>query len=107
MSPQKIPKLEGLQITQVACGEAHSIVMTKEGRLYGWGMSNYGQLGLGYSADSFEPGVGMEKSKVYDPTEIMGLKGEGRVMKIICGATFSLFQTEKGDIYGCGLNDLG
>jgi alpha-tubulin suppressor-like RCC1 family protein len=49
----------------------------------------------------------MEKSKVYEPTEITGLKNEGRILKIICGATFSLFQTEKGDLYGCGMNDLG
>jgi alpha-tubulin suppressor-like RCC1 family protein len=63
-------------------------------------------LGLGFSADSFEPGIGMEKSKVYEPTEIVSLKHE-RISKVICGATFSLFQTEKGDLYGCGMNDLG
>jgi alpha-tubulin suppressor-like RCC1 family protein len=80
--------------------------MAKDGRIFGWGMSNYGQLGLGFSADSFEPGIGMEKSKVHEPTEITGLKGE-RIQKIICGATFSLFQSEKGDIFGCGMNDLG
>ena len=104
--PQKIPKLEGVQIAQVACGEAHTIAMSKEGVLYGWGMSNYGQLGLGFSADSFEPGVGMEKSKVYEPQQIDALKHE-RIARIICGATFTLFQTEKGDLYGCGMNDLG
>lgn len=83
--------------------------MTKEGnRLFGWGMSNYGQLGLGFSSDSFEPGVGMEKSKVHEPMEITGLKNtEHRVTKIICGATFSLFQTDKGELFGCGMNDLG
>jgi hypothetical protein len=41
--------------------------MNKQGQLMGWGMCNYGQLGLGYSADSFEPGIGMEKSKVHEP----------------------------------------
>ena len=33
-------------------------------------MSMYGQLGLGFSGDSFEPGTGMHKSKVAVPTEI-------------------------------------
>lgn len=37
-----MPKLEGMNVMQVACGEAHSIAMTKDGRLFGWGMSNYG-----------------------------------------------------------------
>lgn len=40
--PQKIPGLQGVQIVQVACGEAHTVVMSKEGDIYGWGMSNYG-----------------------------------------------------------------
>jgi alpha-tubulin suppressor-like RCC1 family protein len=42
LTPQKIPKLEGIHMIQVACGEAHSIAMSKDGRLFGWGMSNYG-----------------------------------------------------------------
>ncbi len=44
---------------------------------------------------------------MHEPTEITGLKSESRISKIICGATFSLFQTEKGDLFGCGMNDLG
>lgn len=50
--------------------------MTKDCELFGWGMSNYGQLGLGFSSDSFEPGIGMEKSKVHEPSEITHLKNE-------------------------------
>lgn len=33
----------------------------------------------------------MERSKVYEPTEITGLRGEGKIVKLVCGATFSLF----------------
>ncbi len=106
MSPQKIPLLEGIFVIQAACGEAHSIVMSKDGTIFGWGMSNYGQLGLGFSSDSFAPGVGMESSKVMEPKEITALKNK-RVTKITCGGTFTLFQTEKGDLYGCGMNDYG
>lgn len=80
--------------------------MTKDGKLYGWGMSNYGQLGLGFSSDTFEPGVGMEKSKVYEPKEILRLSNL-RIQKVLAGATFTLFLTDKGELYGCGLNDLG
>lgn len=69
-------------------------------------MSLYGQLGLGFSADSFEPGLGMEKSKVMEPKKIDSLNGEN-VSRIFCGSTFSLFLTDKGELYGCGMNDLG
>jgi len=69
-------------------------------------MSNYGQLGLGFSGDSFEPGLGMEKSKVYEPTELVELRGED-IREIFCGGTFSLFLNETGEIFGCGINDIG
>ena len=91
----------------MACGEVHCIALAKDGRLFGWGLSNYGQLGLGFSSDSFEPGTGLEKSKIQEPVEITHLKGQARICKIYCGGTFSLFQTEKGDLFGCGMNDLG
>lgn len=80
--------------------------MTKDGLVYGWGLSIYGQLGLGFSADSFEPGLGMEKSKVPEPTLIEALTEE-KIAKIYCGSTFSLFLNSSGELYGCGMNDLG
>ena len=46
------------------------MVLTDKGEVWGWGMSMYGQLGLGFSGDSFEPGLGMTMSKVQEPTEI-------------------------------------
>jgi alpha-tubulin suppressor-like RCC1 family protein len=57
-------------IIEIACGETHCIVLSREGKVFGWGMSMYGQLGLGFSSDSFEPGIGLSKSKVAKPTEI-------------------------------------
>ena len=79
---------------QVACGEAHTVVLTEEGKVWGWGMSMYGQLGLGFSGDSFEPGIGMIKSRVNTPTEITPyFPPDVRVTKINCGAMFTLFIT--------------
>lgn len=48
----------------------------------------------------------MEKSKVMEPRVIESLKDED-ITKIYCGSTFSLFLTSKGELYGCGMNDLG
>lgn len=80
--------------------------LCKNGAVFGWGMSLYGQLGLGFSSDSFEPGLGMEKSKVMEPRRVESLRDE-QVAKIYCGATFSLFLTTSGELFGCGMNDLG
>lgn len=29
------------------------------------------------------------------------------VVQIYCGAAFTLLQTKEGELYGCGINDLG
>ncbi|GAM26734.1 hypothetical protein SAMD00019534_099090 [Acytostelium subglobosum LB1] len=45
--PKRISKLDGMVITQVACGSAHSMALTKDGQLFTWGSNSNGQLGLG------------------------------------------------------------
>lgn len=81
-------------VTQIACGETHSIVLTKDSKVFGWGMSMYGQLGLGFSADSFEPGIGLSKSKVLIPVEITPyLPPNVKIVQVFCGAAFTLFKT--------------
>jgi len=84
------------------------VALSKEGKVWGWGLSVYGQLGLGFSGDSFEPGLGMSKSKVLLPTEVTEhLPAHVKVDKIFCGSAFTLMQTDDGELYGCGINDLG
>jgi len=41
--------------TEVACGTAVSYAVTKEGKLYSWGMGTNGQLGTGEEDDVWEP----------------------------------------------------
>ncbi len=93
---------------QIAGGETHTIALTREHKIWGWGMSMYGQLGLGFSADSFEPGLGLSKSKVLNPVEVTPfLPPNTDVVQVYCGAAFTLLQTKEGELYGCGINDLG
>lgn len=68
----------------------------------------YGQLGLGFSGDTFEPGLGMTMSKVEVPTNITPSLPPGVIIsKIICGAAFTLLLSTESELYGCGINDLG
>ena len=109
-SPTRVEYLaeRGLKISQVSCGEAHTVVLTNEDQVWGWGMSLYGQLGLGFSGDSFEPGEGMFRSRVLEPKEITQyMPPEITVSKVICGAAFTMFLTTENELYGCGINDLG
>lgn len=42
------------------------------------------------------------------PTEITPfLPSNTEVQHIYCGATFTLLQSKEGELYGCGINDLG
>ena len=45
--PERIDTLEAQVIRHVACGDSHSIALTKEGLLFAWGSNRHGQLGTG------------------------------------------------------------
>ena len=47
----------------IACGASHSLVLTTDGRVYGWGANMYGQLGLGHFRDVAVP-QGLDSVKV-------------------------------------------
>ncbi|KAF2075606.1 hypothetical protein CYY_003074 [Polysphondylium violaceum] len=47
IEPKVISALSTQWITQVQCGEKHTICLTKNGKVYSWGTSEYGQLGHG------------------------------------------------------------
>jgi alpha-tubulin suppressor-like RCC1 family protein len=49
--PKKIESLNGLVITQLACGDSHSMALTREGHVYAWGEATVGQLGLDDTRD--------------------------------------------------------
>lgn len=40
---------------QVACGYAHTLVLTDEGQVYAWGANSYGQLGTGNKSNQSYP----------------------------------------------------
>jgi len=41
----QIPGVESFKMTNVACGEAHSMALNEWGQLYTWGSGSCGQLG--------------------------------------------------------------
>ena len=46
---------EGVVVTSVVCGYAHTLAVSDEGALYAWGANSYGQLGTGNKANSCTP----------------------------------------------------
>ncbi|GKY95712.1 hypothetical protein MPSEU_000532000 [Mayamaea pseudoterrestris] len=47
LRPTLVIALEGVFISQIACGWSHSVALTAKGRLYTFGNSDHGKLGLG------------------------------------------------------------
>ncbi|CAI5517812.1 unnamed protein product [Closterium sp. Naga37s-1] len=45
--PRRVVALEGVSVTQVACGRTHTCALTHRGALYIWGAGRDGQLGTG------------------------------------------------------------
>jgi alpha-tubulin suppressor-like RCC1 family protein len=46
-APIKVHGLQGVTVARVACGWRHSAAVTDNGRVFSWGWSKYGQLGMG------------------------------------------------------------
>nr|CAB3265492.1 RCC1 and BTB domain-containing protein 1 [Phallusia mammillata] len=54
-NPCRIAALQGVVIQQVICGYAHTLALTDDGVVFGWGANSYGQLGSGNKANTVTP----------------------------------------------------
>uniref|UniRef100_A0A672Z324 RCC1-like domain-containing protein n=1 Tax=Sphaeramia orbicularis TaxID=375764 RepID=A0A672Z324_9TELE len=82
-----------IPVIQVACGNSHSLALTKD--VFSWGQNSHGQLGLG-----------KEVSLQYTPVLIHSLIGVA-VSQIAAGAEYTLVLTLPGLVYCCGANKVG
>ncbi len=90
--PRRVPDLS--QAKKVSCGDAHSLVLTFEGRVFAFGYNNVGQLAL------------PEESVQQQMTPLEILQGlNKRLVDIECGSMFSYYTAFDGTIYASGLND--
>eukprot|EP00727_Mastigamoeba_balamuthi_P013504 m51a1_g8777 putative regulator of chromosome condensation domain-containing protein (1223) ;mRNA; r:179806-184617 len=85
-----LPKL-GARIRQVALGNYHALLLTDAGKVYAWGSSKFGQLGLGSNLPAAAPEI---------------VTGLSCVCAISCGTTFSAAVTEWGELYTWGDNTM-
>ena len=46
LKPDKLKSFKNEVINQISCGELHTIILTDDGLLYGWGLNKYGQIGI-------------------------------------------------------------
>ncbi|EPY27264.1 regulator of chromosome condensation [Strigomonas culicis] len=79
-------------ISLLRAGPWHFAAVTKEGRVYTWGLGNNGRLGHGDEADQIPP------------TLVEALR-EKKVIEVACGSFHTVFVTADGEAYACGDNE--
>ncbi|KAK0149380.1 putative E3 ubiquitin-protein ligase HERC6 [Merluccius polli] len=84
-----------IRVVQVACGNSHSLALTKAGDVFSWGSNSHGQLGLGKQV-SVQP----------SPAPVRSLTGIP-VTLVAAGGTHTLILALSGLVYCCGANKLG
>eukprot|EP00933_Yihiella_yeosuensis_P054538 TRINITY_DN53009_c0_g1_i1.p1 TRINITY_DN53009_c0_g1~~TRINITY_DN53009_c0_g1_i1.p1 ORF type:complete len:463 (-),score=90.38 TRINITY_DN53009_c0_g1_i1:61-1272(-) len=104
-------------LVQAAGGDVHSLAVDTTGQVWSWGWGEFGQLGLGFSASSFELGQGGMASKRPTPQAISREHfggGKFTVISVDCGGAFSAaIAVEEGSdepggrLFLWGANEVG
>jgi len=82
-------------VVEVACGSHHSIALTNEGEVYGWGQNKNGQVGSGINSNQGSP------------RRVNSSIGGKFIIGIACGQTSTIAITNNGEVYGWGNNGNG
>ncbi|KAL6763741.1 regulator of chromosome condensation 1/beta-lactamase-inhibitor protein II [Haematococcus lacustris] len=91
--PALVRGLQGLRVTQVACGSAHTMVITDSCDCYSWGWNHNGQLGLGHAQGGCST-----------PHLVEAITD---VVQISAGARHSVMLTKTGLCFCCGYGQFG
>ncbi|CAA6660402.1 unnamed protein product [Spirodela intermedia] len=92
--PHRLEALCDKSITQISGGWRHSMALTSDGELYGWGWNKFGQVGVGDNVDHCSP------VQVKFPEE-------QKVAQISCGWRHTLAVTERKNIFSWGRGTSG
>ncbi|KAG9414377.1 hypothetical protein AC1031_013574 [Aphanomyces cochlioides] len=96
LRPRFIQALERVHVTEVACGDAHTLFLTQDHRVYGSGSNALGQLGHELT----------EEKEVQELPQDLKV-GEANIRQIAAGAEHSFAVTLDGDLLAWGRNDMG
>ncbi|KAG6657278.1 ultraviolet-B receptor UVR8-like [Carya illinoinensis] len=92
--PHKLEALHDTNISQISGGWRHTMALTSDGKLYGWGWNKFGQVGVGDNVDHCSP------VQVKFPLE-------QKVIQITCGWRHTLAVTERQNVFSWGRGTNG
>jgi alpha-tubulin suppressor-like RCC1 family protein len=92
----KVSGLEFKEVSQIACGQTHTVFLTYENQVYVCGSNSSGELGI--DSGDFEDRV--------TPTKLHHYQLD-KVKMIACGGWNTVFVSTRNDIMVCGCNEEG
>lgn len=97
VTPTRIEVLENFKIGVAACGANHTIAVSDDGGVFGFGAADFGQLGVGQ----------VNSSKIIHPKACKALKEAGRIARAAAGGNHTLFLEISGTVYVTGDASFG
>ncbi|XP_065876398.1 ultraviolet-B receptor UVR8 [Euphorbia lathyris] len=92
--PHRVEALRDSSVSQISGGWRHTMAVTSDGKLYGWGWNKFGQVGVGDNVDHSSP------MQVKFPQE-------QKVIQIACGWRHTLAVTELQNVFSWGRGTNG
>ncbi|CAO2832421.1 unnamed protein product [Amaranthus hypochondriacus] len=94
LTPFKLEALSSQIISQISGGWRHTMAVTSEGKLYGWGWNKFGQVGVGDYTDRCSPVQ-------------VSFPNDQKVLQICCGWRHTLAVTERNNVFSWGRGTNG
>ncbi|MDW5328856.1 hypothetical protein R6Y94_34275 [Plantactinospora sp. KLBMP9567] len=91
--PVRVLLPTGTTYTQISSGGAHSLAITSDGYVYGWGQNAFGQLGDG--------------SDFVRTTPVLTFMPAGSAVAVSAAERHSVGLTSSGQVYAWGANEFG
>ncbi|KAJ3135484.1 hypothetical protein HDU90_003886 [Geranomyces variabilis] len=104
----ELPELADVQVSDIACGEKHTLISTVDGRVFGFGSNAFGQLATDTAISSVASAT--EISTLWSPPVQTAKPTNTRCTKIAAGGNTSLFVIEtptSTKVMGCGTGMQG
>ncbi|XP_062513576.1 probable E3 ubiquitin-protein ligase HERC4 isoform X2 [Corticium candelabrum] len=93
--PRLVKGLCSYSVVQVSCGDLHTLVLTADCQVYGWGSNSHWQVGLPHS-----------RSNILKPERLKFPFGVP-LIQVAAGGYHSLALTVSGHLYSWGKNEFG
>ncbi|CAN6854693.1 unnamed protein product [Brassica oleracea] len=92
--PHKLEALGNSVICQISGGWRHTVALTSDGKLYGWGWNKFGQVGVGDNIDQCSPVQ-------------VRFSDDQALVQVSCGWRHTLAVTERNNVFAWGRGTNG